>query len=76
MKTKTNSAIFGSALIILNIALVSADAENNYGCRMMYGLYGNYGSGFAILSWITFILFIALIIAAIYWLIKSANKKK
>ncbi|MDD5193508.1 MAG: hypothetical protein PHF67_02885 [Candidatus Nanoarchaeia archaeon] len=65
-------------LILSSMAVVSAQTEY-YDCPMggmMYGLYGNYGSGFALLSWITFILFIGLIIAAIYWLIKSANKNK
>ncbi|VVB77772.1 Uncharacterised protein [uncultured archaeon] len=66
-------AIIGT--ILVSIAYVSA-APNDYSCGMMNGFYGGYGSGFMILSWLTFILVIALIIAAIYWLIKSANKKK
>jgi len=40
---------------------------------MMYG--GNYGYGMMFFGWIIWILFIALIIAAIYWLVKSANRK-
>ena len=40
---------------------------------MMYG--GNYGYSMMFFGWIAWILFIALIIAAIYWLIKSANRK-
>lgn len=41
---------------------------------MMMG-YGSYGYGAALLSWITYLLTIALIVAAMYWLIKSANKR-
>jgi len=63
-------------LIIISIALISAPNTNYNGCGMMSGFYNNYGSGFVILSWIIYLLFIALIIAAIYWLIKNANKKK
>lgn len=50
-----------------------------YNCPMggmMGGFYGNYGGSMMLLSWITYILFIALIVAAIYWFIKSANKKR
>lgn len=65
--------------ILIAIAMISA-ATSDYGTcpgyGMMNGFYGNYGSGFMILSWIIYILLIALIIASIYWLIKSANRKK
>lgn len=61
-------------VLILGIGgTVFADPYDNYGCSMMYGAYG---PGFAILGWITYILVIALIIAGIYWLIKSANSKR
>ena len=45
--------------------------------QMMSGYGSNYGfgSGMMILGWITYLLVIILIISAIYWLIKSANKK-
>jgi len=63
-----NGIILG---LILSISIVSA--------RMMdygYGMMGyGYGSGMMFLGWITYILVIALIIAGIYWLIKSANRK-
>jgi hypothetical protein len=36
--------------------------------------YGNTGGGI-FLMWITYLLFIGLLAAAIYWLIKSANQK-
>jgi uncharacterized membrane protein len=48
----------------------------NMGSMMYQMIYGGYGFGFAILSWITSLLFIALIVAVIYWLVKSANRKK
>ncbi|MEK6918832.1 MAG: hypothetical protein AABW73_02225 [Nanoarchaeota archaeon] len=57
------------------------NANGGYGYGMggmmqaMWG-YGNYGGGFIFLSWITYLLIIALIVAAIYWLIKNANKRK
>jgi uncharacterized membrane protein len=48
----------------------------NYMNNAMYQMMsGGYGFGFGILSWITSLLFIALIVAAIYWLVKSANRK-
>ncbi len=43
--------------------------------QMMYG-YGGYGYGMMLIGWITYLLIIALIITAIYWLIKSANRKR
>lgn len=66
-------------LLVMSISLISAgpiDSKTCPGYGMMSGLYGSYGSGFMILGWITYILLIVLIIAAIYWLIKNANKKK
>jgi len=74
------SAAFLAVITFLTIVPFISAATNDYGtCQnynMMSGFYGTYGSGFMILSWIIFILVIALIISAIYWLIKSANKKK
>jgi len=46
-----------------------------YDCSMGGMMYGQYGLGLGILSWVTSLLVISLIVAAIYWLIKSANKK-
>ncbi len=43
--------------------------------QMMTG-YGGYGSGAILLSWIMYLLIIALIGSGIYWLIKSANRKR
>ncbi|MEK6859756.1 MAG: hypothetical protein AABX54_02980 [Nanoarchaeota archaeon] len=64
--------------ILTSIAFISAQEQYNcpMGGGMMYGIYGGYGSGMMLFSWVTYILVIALIVAAIYWLIKSAGKKK
>ena len=64
-----------SAFLLL-LPLVSAQ---QYNCPMGgYGgmMYGYYGSGALIFGWIIGLLLIALLIAAIYWLIKSADKRK
>jgi len=62
------------ALSILSLAAtVSADFGD---CPMGGMMYGSYGSGMMFFGWITYLLFIALIVAAIYWLIRSANKKR
>lgn len=74
MKTK-KTIILASLVFIYALSMVSA-AYTDGSCGMMSGLTGSYGSGMMIFSWITYLLVIGLIIAAIYWLIKSANKKK
>ena len=57
-------------------------AVNNGGSGGMMGMmqmmsgYGGYGSGMIFLGWITYLLTIALIIAAIYWLIQTAKRKR
>ena len=62
------------ALSILGLtSTASADVGD---CPMGGMMYGNYGSGMMFFGWITYLLFIALIVAAIYWLIRSANKRK
>ena len=38
--------------------------------------YGSYNSGFVVISLVIYILLIILIVSAIYWLIKSANRKR
>ena len=43
---------------------------------MMYNMMYGYGYNMMFFGWITWVLIIALIIAAIYWLIKTADKKK
>ena len=46
-----------------------------YGGYGMMSGYGGYGIG-TLLSWILYLAILALIIAGIYWLVKSASKKK
>jgi|SRR3989344_5620645 len=48
------------------------------GGMMNYGssAYVGYGNSMVILGWLIYTLVIILIIAAIYWLIKSANRKR
>jgi len=64
------------ALIILVglINFVSAHAGESHTGDMM-GMYGAYGGTGMIFGWVFYLLVIVLIIAAIYWLIKSANSK-
>ena len=76
MKIKIFSLFIG---FILALSLASAALTNNYSCGgsgMMYGAFGGYGVSVMFFSWIIYILVVVLIIAAIYWLVKSANKKK
>jgi len=47
-----------------------------YNCPIGGMMYGQYGLGNGILSWTLSLLAIGLMAAGIYWLIKSANKKK
>lgn len=50
--------------------------NNIANCPMGGMMGGGYGYAGIVLSWVTYLLVIALIVAAIYWLVKSANKKK
>ena len=74
MNKKIN-AILLFAVLVFSITGVFAQTAGS--CPMMYGaVSGNYGGLMLVLSWITWILVIVLLVAAIYWLIKSAQKKK
>ena len=70
--------ILAGIFVLALIGIVSAQSTYNcpMGGGMMYGMYGGYGSGMMVFSWVTYLLVIVLIIAAIYWLIKSANRRK
>ncbi len=63
---------------LANMFFVSAADYSNcpMGGGMMSGIYGSYGTGYAILSWIFYVAVIGLAGAGIYWLVKSANKGK
>jgi len=54
---------------------LGSGSNGGYGMMGLMTGYGGWGFGM-FLSWILFLLIIALIIVAIYWLIKSANRKK
>ncbi|MDO8528531.1 MAG: hypothetical protein Q7S06_01405 [Nanoarchaeota archaeon] len=41
---------------------------------MTGAINGQYGLGFGVLSWVTSLAVLGLIVVAIYWLIKSANR--
>ena len=65
-----------TSVLVMSLILSSPICAAPYGSGFCGGgmMYGAYGPGYAILGWITYLLVIALIIASIYWLIKSANK--
>ena len=69
---KTNLILVSLIVLIGLTGFISADAGCGMG-GMMYGTYGGTGMFF---GWIFYLLIIALVIAAIYWLIKSANRRK
>ena len=67
----------GSMMSMMN--MMTNDMQSGMMGGMMNGIYrsyGNYNAGFVFLNWMTYILIIALIIATIYWLIKTADKKR
>ena len=70
--SKINSLkyLFLGLILISSTLLVSAQ---QYNCPMNDG---SYGSGISILYWITWIILLGVGVSAIYWLIKSANRKK
>jgi len=68
---------------VISLSLIGIVSAQQYGnCPMgsfggmMYGFSGGYGAGMMIFSWVISVLVIALITAAIYWLVKSASNKK
>jgi uncharacterized membrane protein len=73
---KNNSGpwIIVAICAVLLISFFGFAGFGNYGMMGMMG--GNFGYGMMFYGWITWILVIALMIAAIYWFIKSANKKR
>ena len=58
-------------IFLFSISLVAAHMGESHS-EMMYGAYGGTGM---IFGWILYLLVIALIVAAIYWLIKSASSR-
>lgn len=75
-KKDNNNLIISIIIIVAVLIILGIFGFGGYG--MMggyngYGMMGGYGLG--IFGWLMGILFIALILAVIYWLIKSANRK-
>ena len=66
-----------AVVLSLTIPNVLAIENNVYNCPMggaAYGLNGSYGISSMILGWILSILLVILLLAGIYWFVKSANK--
>ena len=80
MEIHKNTLLASMAFIFILASLTFISAADYSSCPMggsTYGMMsGGYGSGFMLFGWVTYILVIALIVSAIYWLVKSANKKK
>ena len=76
-KIENNNLIIGVlvvAAIVILLAIFgfgSSGMMNGYG----YGMMSGFGPSFGVFGLITWILIIVLVCAAIYWLIKTANKK-
>lgn len=58
-------------LFSLVLSLIGIASAQQYACPM-FG--GSYGTGAMLLNWLVYTLIIITLIAAIYWLIKSADK--
>lgn len=67
-------------IVLFVISLVGIASAQTYNCPMGGGyggmMYGSYGYGAMTLGWIISVLLIVLIVAAIYWLVKNANRRK
>ena len=73
-----NKTLLGLLSVLALAGFASADADD-YGYGMMGGMYhmmsGSYGYGGIAFGWITGLLFIAVLVLLIVWLIKQINKK-
>lgn len=72
---KNNTQLWVIAIIgiVLLLAFFGISGFGGYGMMGMMG--GGYGYGMMFFGWITWVLVAILIIAGIYWLIKTANRK-
>ena len=69
----------GVALSIAFIFVLNFVSAQQYGMMSMMNMmtgYGGYGAGTMLLGWITYLLTIGLMIAGIYCLVKTANKRR
>ena len=71
---------FNLVVMLALMTLTGIVSAETYNCPMGGGyggmMYGGYGSSVMIFGWLISLLVIALIIAAIYWLVKNANRKR
>jgi len=74
-----HTKLFTIFIIFLALLITTVSAQQ-YNCPMgsgmMGGLYGGYGSGMMLFSWITWILVIVALILFIVWIVKQLGKKK
>lgn len=81
VKNMKNKILFFGILFIVGFIISSTfisaqntDSDRFYGCPM-FGYNASYGTSYMFLNWIIYALVIVLIVAGIYWIIKSANKR-
>lgn len=65
----------GTALVSAEVSPGNCPYGGGYGMMGMMSGYGGYGTGM-VFSWVLYLAILALIIAGIYWLVKSVNKKR
>ncbi len=58
---------------VLFLGLFSFAGTGGYGMMGMMG--GSYGYGMMFFGWLTWVLVIVLIVAGIYWLVRTANRR-
>lgn len=75
MKIENIFIIIVAAVLVISVLTIFSTPNQTRMGGMMYGMFRGYGYGFMLLGWLTYLLIITLIVAAIYWLIKSTNKK-
>ena len=74
MKNKNTGLWIIVALAVgLGLGFFGFAGFGGYGTMGM--MNGGYGSGMMFFGWITWLLVVILVVAGIYWLVKSANKK-
>jgi len=66
---------FASAVEPFNCPVGAGGYGYGYGMMGMMAGYGGYGVGM-LFAWVLYLALLALIVAGIYWLVKSASRKK
>lgn len=63
-------------LLVVLISLIGVvSADNGYGCGMMSGFTGSYGTGMMLFSWLFGIAVLVALVLLIVWLLKQIQKK-